>query len=194
MTHQGDQDRDRERITVDGTSITCEPKSGVATGFSWRDAQLALSSLPMKPQLTNQVFLALATIAWANGDLAASERAGILSAARNAGYNDDELAYLSKLIETRVELSSLSLRKLSALDRVFVYATAEWVARLDGDVLPSEATALQQLGDFLKVAEPVRASARQVVLDIAKLPSGSRPDKYDLVQLREVLDQSMRAR
>lgn len=147
---------------------------------------------PMKARLNNQVFLALATIAWANGDLAASERAGILSAARNAGYKEEELAYLSKLIETRVELSSLSLHRLSALDRVFVYGTAEWVARLDGDVLPSEAEALQKLGDFLKVSEQVRTRARTFVLELAKLPEGNRPDKYDLPKLRDLLEESMR--
>ena len=147
----------------------------------------------MKAQMSNQVFLALATVAWANGDLAASERAGILSAARGAGYSEEDLAYLSKSIETRRELSSLSLRKLSALDRVFVYATAEWLARLDGDVEQSEANALNELGDFLKVSESVRINARQAVLAIAQLPTGDKPDRYDLVKLREVLEQSLRA-
>lgn len=147
----------------------------------------------MKPQLNNQVFLALATIAWANGELAAEERAGILSAARTAGYSADQLAYLSKLIATRVELSSLALHRLSAVDRVFVYAAAEWVARVDGSVDQSEVDALKALGDFLKVSEEVRANARRVVLEIAQLPGGDRPDRYDLAKLRETLEQNMNA-
>ena len=147
----------------------------------------------MEPKLNNQVFLALATIAWANGKLAPEERAGILSAARNAGYSEEALAYLSKLIETRVELSSLSLHRISAVDRVFVYAAAEWVARIDGRVVPGEEAALQALGDFLKVSEEVRANARRIVLEIAKLPGGDRPDRYDLVKLREAIEASMKA-
>jgi tellurite resistance protein len=148
----------------------------------------------MKPQMNNQVFLALATVAWADGDLAPEERAGILSAARSAGYSEEDVAYLSNTIDTPCELSSLSLRKLSALDRVFVYATAEWLARLDGNVDQSEVDALKKLGDFMKVSEEARANARQAVLDIARLPTGAKPDRYDLVKLREVLEQNLRAK
>jgi uncharacterized membrane protein YebE (DUF533 family) len=144
---------------------------------------------PMKPQVSYQVFLALATIAWANGTLAPEEREGILSAARHAGYSEPELAYLSKLIETPVAVSSLALHRLSGRDRIFVCAAAEWVARVDGHVDPSEVAALQALGDRLRVAEPVREKARRAVVEIAKLPGGNRPDRFDLVKLRELLDQ-----
>jgi len=141
-----------------------------------------------------QVFLALATVAWANGDLSADERAGILNAARSAGYSEEDLAALSKAIETPRELSSLSLQRLNALDRVFTYAAAEWLARLEGSVGPKEAAALAALGDFLKMSEAVRANARQAVQDIAKLPTGDKPDRYDFVKLREALERSLRAK
>ena len=148
----------------------------------------------MKVALNRQVFLALSTIAWADGNLAPEERDGILSAARGAGFTEDDLASLAEAIKTRCELASLSLRKLSALDRVFVYATGEWLARLDGAVQPSEVDALKNLGEFLMVSERVRDDARSTVLEVAKLPSGDRPGRYDLVKLRELLDQKMRAR
>jgi uncharacterized membrane protein YebE (DUF533 family) len=144
--------------------------------------------------MNTQVFFALATVAWANGDLSADERAGILGAARSAGYSESDLATLSKAIETPRELSSLSLQRLSALDRVFTYAAAEWLARLEGTVGPKEAVALQALGDFLNLSETVRANARQAVQDIAKLPTGAKPDRYDFVKLREALERSMQAK
>jgi len=141
--------------------------------------------------MNTQVFLAIATVAWANGDLSADERAGILSAARSAGYNDDDLALLTKGIEMRRDLSSLSLHRMSALDRVFAYAASEWLARLEGTVGQSEAAALKALGDFLMVSEEVRDSARQAVLEIAQLPTGARPERYDFVMLREVLERNL---
>jgi hypothetical protein len=144
--------------------------------------------------VNNQVFLALATVAWANGDLSADERAGILSAARSAGYSEPELADLSKAIEIPRELSSLSLHRLSALDRVFTYAAGEWLARLEGTVGPKEAAALKALGDVLKMSETARANARQSVQDIAKLPTGAKPDRYDFAKLREALERSMQAK
>jgi len=70
--------------------------------------------------LNRQVFLALATVAWADGSLAPEERDGILSAARGAGFAGADLTSLEQAIQSPVALSSLSLRKLSALDRVFI--------------------------------------------------------------------------
>ena len=146
----------------------------------------------MRTGLNRQVFLALATVAWADGNLAPAERDGILQAARNAGFSEEALASLGQAIQSPVQLSALDLSKLSALDRVFVYATAEWLARLDGVVEQSETAALQQLGDYLMLAERVRGKARETSMEIAQLPSGDRPDRYDLVKLRELLDQRMR--
>ena len=86
----------------------------------------------MRVTLNRQVFLALATIAWADGHFDQSEREGILRAARNSGHNDESIRGLDEAIKTPVSLDSLDLRKLSALDRVFVYACGEWLARIDG--------------------------------------------------------------
>jgi len=148
----------------------------------------------MSAQMNPQVFLAIATVAWANGDLSADERAGILNAARSVGYSEGDLGLLSKGIEMRRELSSLSLHRFSALDRVFAYAASEWLARLEGTVGTSEQAALDALSDFLKIAPDVRDEARAAVLEISRLPSGDRPERYDFLKLREVLDGNMRAR
>lgn len=144
----------------------------------------------MTAPMNTQVFLALATVAWANGEMSADERAGILSAARASGYSEGDLALLSKAIETPRQLSSLSLHRLTALDRVFAYAAASWLARFDGGA--TEQAAVQALGDYLRVAEEVRAEARAAVEEIAKLAGSDKPDRYDLVKLREVLERNMR--
>jgi uncharacterized membrane protein YebE (DUF533 family) len=142
--------------------------------------------------LNRQVFLALGTIAWADGQLAPEERDGILSAARKAGWSDADLEALQRDLGTPVELSSLDLRKLSALDRVFVYAMGEWLARLDGVVHPDEQKALDALGEFLMLADRVREKALKATIEVAELPSGNRPDRYDLVGLRSMLEERMR--
>lgn len=143
----------------------------------------------MNPQMSPQVFLALATIAWADGVMAPEERDGILRAARNAGYDDRDLAAIAKRIETPVELASLALHRLSGPDRVFVYAAAEWVALADGRLDPKEVEALKALGDYFKLSEDVRDRARQAVKQVAQLPTGNRPDRYDFGKLRELLGQ-----
>ncbi len=145
----------------------------------------------MKPAMNRQVFLALATVAWADGNLAADERDGILRAARGAGYEGDALEALAKAIEQPCDVATLDLRKLSAIDRVFAYATAEWLARLDGVVHPGEEQALKRLGEHLMLSDRVRDKAKQASLEVAKLPMGDRPDRYDLVKLRSLLEQRM---
>ncbi len=141
--------------------------------------------------LNRQVFLALATVAWADGQLAPDERDGILRAAKNAGFSDADVQALAASIETPVPLSSLTLRKLSALDRVFVYAMAEWLARIDNQLDPKEQAALNELGGFLMLSERVRTKARDAAVEVAGLPSGNRPDRFDLVGLRSLLEQRM---
>jgi len=145
----------------------------------------------VKPALNRQVFMALATIAWADGDLAVEERDGILRAARGAGFSDEALASLGEAIQTPCDLDSLDLRKLNAADRVFVFATGEWLARLDGVVHDSERDALQKLGAFLMLSERVQKKATQAALEIAKLPSGNKPEHYDLVKLRSLIEERL---
>ncbi len=145
----------------------------------------------VKPALNRQVFMALAAIAWADGDLAPEERDGILRAAGGAGFSGDALASLGEAIQTPCDLESLDLRKLDAADRVFVYATGEWLARLDGVVKDSERDALQKLGDFLMLSDRVKKNATQAVLEVAQRPSGDQPEHYDLVKLRELIAQRL---
>jgi uncharacterized membrane protein YebE (DUF533 family) len=145
----------------------------------------------MKITLNRQVFLALATIAWADGHLDQSEREGILRSARSSGWTDDSVASLDEALKSPVALDSLDVRKLSALDRVFVYATGEWLARIDGHLDPKEEVALKALGTFLMLSPAVQERARTAALEVAALPSGNRPDKYDLVKLRQVLQLRM---
>lgn len=145
----------------------------------------------MQPKLNRHVFLALATVAWADGVLAPEERKGILRAAAGAGFSPEECAELDVAIQKPRDIDSLSLGRLSAVDRVFVYATAVWLARIDGVVDAGEVAALGRLGDKLMLSERVRAAADGTAAEVATMPSGDRPDKYDLVSLRSLLEERL---
>lgn len=145
----------------------------------------------MKPALNRNVFLALATVAWADGVFAPEEREGILRAAAGAGYSERECAELDVAMQQPRDIDSLSLGRLSAVDRVFVFATAVWLARIDGVIDPGEQQALRRLGDKLMLSERVRTQADATAVEVAQLPTGSRPDKYDLVKLRELVEERL---
>ena len=134
--------------------------------------------------LSKDVFLALAAIGWADGQLDPNEAAGIVRAAKEAGLDGAALAEVEAATKTKRALATIDRRALSAVERTFVYATAIWLARMDGFVDPGEREALQRLGEPLNIPDRVRTEASAAALEVAHT-SGDRPDRYDLGKLRE---------
>lgn len=135
-------------------------------------------------KLSKDVFLALAAIGWADGDLDADEAAGILRAAREEGLDAGALAEVEAATKTKRELGTIDRKALSAVERTFVYATAIWLARMDGFVDPGEREALHRLAHLLHIPDRVRTEASAAALEVAQ-STGDKADKYDLKKLRE---------
>ena len=137
----------------------------------------------MKASLSVDVFVALAAIGWSDGSIAEEEAEGILRAAEESGLTGDALEAVRAAVREEQSLGSISLEGLSKADRVFVYATAVWLSRLDGVVETGEREALWKLGDQLGLPDGIRTKASAAAFEVAQLPSGDRPAKYDLVAL-----------
>ena len=145
----------------------------------------------MAERLSRDVFIALAAIGWADGELDAEEADGIVRAALEAGLEIDDIAAIEEATKKRCDLTTLDRSKLSVLERTFVYATAIWLARLDGHVDPAEREALRKLGDLLNMPDRVRTQASAAALEIAQLPSGDRPARYDFKRLRQRVEERL---
>ena len=141
--------------------------------------------MPLK--LPRQSFVALAAIGWADGALKASEGEALLHAASAAGLAGDELAYVERAIKTKVNLAEVEPGSLCPYDRVLTYALATWLGRLDGVVTSAEHKSLELLGERLGLTKHVRERAYSAAFDVAMLPEGGRPDKYDFDKLEERL-------
>ena len=76
---------------------------------------------------------------------------------------------------------------MTKYDRVFLYGVACWISQLDRIVTPEESDTLQRLGERLGVPDRLRARAEELARQIASLPDGDRPDRYDLARLRETI-------
>ena len=148
----------------------------------------------MAERLSKEVFIALAAIGWADGELDREEADGIVRAALEAGLELDDITRIEESTKKRVDLTTLDRSKLSILERTFIYATAIWLARLDGHVDPAERDALHKLGDLLNMPDRVRTQASAAALEIAQLPSGDRPDRYDFSRLKERLEERLNTR
>ena len=143
--------------------------------------------MEQKPRLGRDVFIALAAIGWADGKLDAEEADAIVRTALEEGLELEEIEEIERATKTPVELGVIDRSTLSKADRLFVYAVASWMTRLDGSQSTAEQEALGKLGDALKVPEGARKSADAIAQDVALLPEGDRPLRFDLPRLRRVI-------
>jgi hypothetical protein len=64
---------------------------------------------------------------------------------------------------------------------------------MDGRVSDEEAAALAELGERLGISAEPRAGVAAVAKQVAELPEGDRPLRYDLVSLRRILRERLSA-
>jgi len=138
-------------------------------------------------KLNRDIFMALAAIAWADGKVDPDEADAIVRAAVEAGLELDEIEEIEKATSERVDLGTIDRSSMSKEDRLFVYGIACWIAKLDGEVNDEESSALSALGERLGIPERTRAAAESIARDVAALPDGDRPARYDLLKLRETI-------
>jgi uncharacterized membrane protein YebE (DUF533 family) len=143
--------------------------------------------MEQQQRLGRDVFIALAAIGWADGKLDGEEADAIVRTALEEGLELDAIEEIEKATKEPVDIGVIDRSKLTKEDRLFVYAVASWMTRLDGTVSGAETAALAKLGDELKVPEGARHSADQIAQEISLLPDGDRPARFDLPRLRKVI-------
>ncbi len=142
-------------------------------------------------KLPKQSFLALAAIGWADGALQRIEATGLLRAAKESGVSPEDYAAIEQATKNKIALEDVDVGGMSEWEQVLTYALAAWFAQLDGVVSTSEHTTMVDLGDKLGLDEALRKRAAVAAYDIACLPEGGRPNRYDFVKLGERLHERM---
>ena len=145
-----------------------------------------------EPTLKKDVFLALAAVGWADGKLDADEADAIVRAAVDEGLELEEIASIEEATSSKVDLGVVDRAAMSKSDRLFVYAVACWIARMDGKVTPEEASTLATLGERLGVPEKPRATAEAIAREVAEMPEGDRPARYDLPAVRRLIGERLK--
>lgn len=137
--------------------------------------------------LTKDVYLALAAIGWADGELDRNEADAIARTALEDGLELEQIEELEKLMKEPVPIGSIDWRSMSKEDRLFVYAVASWMTRLDGEMSDNERAALDLVGEALHIPDRPREHADAIAIEVAALPAGDRPDRFDIPRLRETI-------
>jgi uncharacterized membrane protein YebE (DUF533 family) len=145
-----------------------------------------------KPRLGRDVYIALAAVGWADGQLDSEEADAIVRTALDEGLDLDEIAEIEEATKQPVDLGVIDRRGMSKEDRLFVYGVALWLARLDGKVTAEEQTALANLGEALRVPEAPRRSVELIVRQVTQLSEDDRPARYDLAALRRIIAERLK--
>jgi uncharacterized membrane protein YebE (DUF533 family) len=145
-----------------------------------------------KSGLGRDVYIALAAIGWADGELDREEADAIVRTALEEGLDIAEISESEAATKSPVDIGEIDRRNLSKEDRLFVYAVASWMTRLDGRVTSKELEALDRLGAALKLPEGPRFHADSLAQSVANLPEGDRPARFDLLALRSAIGERLR--
>jgi uncharacterized membrane protein YebE (DUF533 family) len=143
------------------------------------------------PILGLDIYIALAAVGWADGQLTRGAADAILRTAAEEGLDIESLQKLEEAVKKPVDVGVVDRMQMSKSDRLFVYAVASWIASLDGEASTRTQDALSQLGAALGVPETPRRHADEIMREIAL--QDKRPDRFDLHALRSTLDERLEA-
>jgi uncharacterized membrane protein YebE (DUF533 family) len=145
-----------------------------------------------KHPLGRDVYIALAAVGWADGQLDAEEADAIVRTALEEGLELDQITEIEAATKQPVDIGEIDRRNMSKEDRLFVYAVASWMTRLDGNVTQTETAALTKLGEALKVPERPRQHADAIAQEVVDLSPDDRPARYDLSALRRLIGERLK--
>jgi hypothetical protein len=137
-------------------------------------------------KLGKNVFLALTAVGVADGAASENEIEALLHAAGDSGIEGAELDEIKAAAKTsKGNFREVSKLRLSPEERLYVYAIATWLVRIDGMVMPEEKMALAKLGDALMLADGDRTRASAASFKVWQLDPTVRPQRFDLAALAE---------
>ena len=142
-----------------------------------------------KPILGRDVYLALAAVGWADGTLDSDEADAIVRTALEEGLDLDAIAEIEEATKKPIEMGIIDRLTMSKADRLYVYAVASWITRLDGVITQEEEAVLTKLGTALGIPDAPRKHADEVLAEIAA--QGDRPARFDLLALRTTLEERL---
>ncbi len=146
-----------------------------------------------KHGLGRDVYIALAAVGWADGELDQEEADAIVRTALEEGLELEEIQEIEEATKNPVDIGVIDRKNMSKEDRLFVYAVASWISRIDGKVSSEETDALAKLGEALKVPDAPRKHADAIAQEVADLSEDDRPARFDLLALRRIIGERLRA-
>jgi len=109
----------------------------------------------------------LITMAWADGRLEDTEKAGVRAASDVLNLDKELRARLDALLENPLPVDQLLLEELSPRDGAFAFVAAAWLSAVDGKVDPKEQALLEQAAAALQLSPARRAELEALGRELA---------------------------
>jgi tellurite resistance protein len=135
-------------------------------------------------KIGRDTLMAISAVAWADGTIDPREAAALREAAKQLQIQGEDLISVERALSSRVAMEDVETVRMNRLTRLFTYATACWMAEVDGAESAAEGAALQLLGDRLGLSAVARDRAHNTVRGMAER---SAPGTFDLLELRSRL-------
>ena len=145
-------------------------------------------------QLGKNVFLAIAAVNVTEGGATATEVEALARAARECGIDEADLDEVKRVASLpKGKLDVVKNLPMTPEERLYAYAIATWLVRIDGVVMPEEKMALMKLGDVLRLADGDRTRASTASFKVEQLEPGVRPQKYEIKALAQRMESALAA-
>jgi len=141
--------------------------------------------------LPKEAFIALAALSWADGSVRPREKDGLVKAAGSCGISDADLAEIAKALSVDTKLDNFVPGDMTDWQRLLTYSLAVWLARVDGVQSTEESDLLRDLAKRLDLDKGKTDRAAAAANDVACLPDGGRPERFDFVALDKRLREKL---
>ncbi|MGH7293848.1 MAG: DUF533 domain-containing protein [Polyangiaceae bacterium] len=125
----------------------------------------------------------LVTMAWADGRLEDSEKAGVLGAAGVLNLSKEMRERLDDVLEKPVPVDEILFDTLSPRDRAFAFVAAAWMAGVDEDVDSKEEEVLDRAAAALGYSAARKAELRAIARDLEPPGEGGRKWAQEIERL-----------
>jgi uncharacterized membrane protein YebE (DUF533 family) len=116
----------------------------------------------------------LVAMAWADGRLEDSERAGVLAAAGMLKVSKELRARLEDMLRKPGPIDQILFDSLSVTERAFVYVAAAWIANVDEEVDPKERELLDRAASLMGFSRAYQTELEKLALDLKPPAEGGR--------------------
>jgi hypothetical protein len=119
--------------------------------------------------------------------MTSEESKGLLRAAEACGLSSDDRDAIAQATRSPIGMEQISLDSASDWQRAFTYALGCWLSQMDGSMNAAEKDSLVALGELTDLHDLKLKAAASAAFDVACLPGGHKPDRYDFAALEERL-------